>query len=63
MFDDDLDPRKPKKALKNLENLSLDELADYISEMKSEIERAELEISRKKAHMSAASTLFKTGKQ
>jgi uncharacterized small protein (DUF1192 family) len=60
MFDDDLEPRKPKKVLKKLEPLSLDELADYISEMNEEIQRAELEISRKKAHMNAASTLFKS---
>lgn len=60
MFDDDLAPRKPKKTLKNLEPLSLDELADYITEMKEEIQRAELEITRKKAHMNAASTLFKS---
>lgn len=60
MFDDDLDPRKPKKTLKKLEPLSLDELQEYISEMKEEIQRAELEIGRKKAHMNAASTLFKS---
>lgn len=60
MFDDDLEPRKPKKVLKKLDSLSLDDLDAYIAEMKEEIQRAELEISRKKAHMNAASTLFKS---
>ena len=60
MFDDDLEPRKTKKVLKKLDSMSLDELDAYIDEMKEEIQRAELEISRKKAHMNAASTLFKS---
>lgn len=60
MFDDDLEPRKTKKVLKKLDSMSLDELDAYIEEMKEEIQRAELEISRKKAHMNAASTLFKS---
>lgn len=60
MFDDDLEPRKTKKVLKKLDSMSLDELDAYIDEMKEEIQRAELEIGRKKAHMNAASTLFKS---
>ena len=61
MFDDpDLSPLKPKKVLKNLEPMSLDELGEYIQGLKEEIQRAELEITRKKTHMSAASSLFKS---
>ncbi len=60
MFDDDLEPRKPKKTLKKLDSMSVDELEDYIAELKEEIQRTEVEIGRKKAHMNAASTLFKT---
>jgi uncharacterized small protein (DUF1192 family) len=59
MFDDDLNPLKPKKVPKNLHPMSLDELESYIVEMKEEIERAELEITRKKSHMNAVSNLFK----
>ena len=44
---------------KNLEPCSLDELSDYIEELKIEISRAEAEIDRKKAHMDAASSVFK----
>ena len=61
MFDDlDLAPLKPKKVLKNLEPMSLDELGEYINGLKEEIQRAELEIARKKTHMTAASSLFKS---
>ncbi len=62
MFDDDLDPQKKKKTLKKLDSLSLDELRDYIAELKEEIIRAEGEIARKSTHMSAAAALFKTTK-
>lgn len=59
MFDDELEPQKQSAKLKNLEPMSLDELRRYIAEMKEEIERAEAEIVRKKAHMDAASSVFK----
>jgi uncharacterized small protein (DUF1192 family) len=59
-MDEDLDPRTAKKKLKPLDNYSIDELRDYIQNLKSEIERSEKEIAKKQAHMSAASTLFKT---
>lgn len=59
MFDD-LEPLKPKKVLKNLDPLSIDELKNYIDELKEEIKRTELEIARKTSHMTAASSLFKT---
>ena len=60
MFDDDLDPRKPKKILKPLDNYSIDELKEYIGNLKSEIERAEQEIVKKQAHKNAAANFFKT---
>ena len=59
MFDDDLEPQKRAKPVKNLEPMSFDELAEYIEEMKQEITRAEAEITRKKAHMAAAASIFK----
>jgi len=58
MFDDENEPRI-KKEIVNLEPLSLDELAKYIVELKAEIERTEGEITRKKSHMDAASSIFK----
>lgn len=59
MFDDELEPQKQSPKLKNLEPMSLDELQHYITEMQEEIKRAEAEIVRKKAHMDAASSVFK----
>ena len=58
MFDDDLEPQKQLENIKNLEPMSLDELQNYIQEMKDEIIRTEEEIKRKKAHMDAASSVF-----
>lgn len=60
MLEDDLDPRQPKKTLKKLDSLSIDELRDYIAALKEEIVRTEAEIARKSSHMSAAAALFKT---
>lgn len=60
MIDDDLTPQKKAPPRKNLEPLSLDELAAYIEDLKAEITRTEGEISRKKAHAAAASSFFKT---
>lgn len=59
MFDDDLEPQKRVLPVKNLEPMSFDELAEYIAEMRQEITRAEGEITRKKAHMAAAASIFK----
>jgi len=57
---EDLEPLKKKPVLRNLDPLSIDELQDYIAEMKAEIVRVEAKITAKQAHLSAASGLFKT---
>lgn len=57
---DDLEPRKVKPQLRNLDPLSVEELLEYIAEMKTEIARVEAKIASKKAHLSAAAGLFKT---
>lgn len=59
MFDDDNEPLKKTPQVKNLEPMSVDELHNYIKEMKEEIIRVEDEIKRKEAHMDAASSIFK----
>jgi len=58
MFDDDDQP-KIRQNIVNLEPLSLDELDKYIIELEEEIERTKGEITRKKSHMDAASSIFK----
>ena len=60
MFDDDLDPKKKPAKLKNLEPMSVDELAAYVEVLKAEIVRTEAEIAKKKAYASAASSFFKS---
>lgn len=60
MFDDDLDPKTKKPKVRDLSIMSVDELEEYISDMKAEIERVEQEIAKKKAHAEAASSIFKS---
>ncbi len=60
MDTDDLEPTKPKPAAKNLEEMSIEALADYVAGLEAEITRARQAISGKeKAHMSAES-VFKS---
>ena len=58
MFDDE-DVQKKPKSVKDLEPMSLDELAQYIEDLEEEIIRTKAEIERKKTHMDAASSIFK----
>lgn len=57
---DELEPRKQKPQPRNLDVLSIEELSDYIEEMRAEIKRVEEKIAAKKAHMSAAADIFKS---
>lgn len=56
---EDLEPRVPKPAPKNLEPMAVAELEDYIVELKAEIARAEAQIQAKKAQQKGAASLFK----
>lgn len=59
MFDD-LEPVKKNDGAfpRNLENMSVDELQNYIAELRIEIERAEIDIEKKKASVAAAAAVF-----
>ncbi len=57
---DDLEPRNRPPQKKNLDVMSLDELDEYIAELKAEIARVEQEISKKRDHMSSADSIFKS---
>ena len=59
MDTDDLEPRKAKPQLKNLDPMSVEELAAYVEDLKTEIRRVEENMARKRAHLSAAAGLFK----
>lgn len=57
---DDLDP--PRVALKpvDLQQMSIEELRDYIAALEAEITRASTMIDKKQAHRSGLDGLFKT---
>lgn len=57
---EELEPRKAKPQPKNLDPMSVEELTDYIANLKAEIARVEEKISSKRAHLNAASGLFKS---
>jgi uncharacterized small protein (DUF1192 family) len=56
---DDLEPRKKTPMLKNLDPMSIEELRDYIIELKDEIARAEQAITAKQAVKMGAEAFFK----
>ncbi len=56
---DDEEFPKPKPEVKNLEPMSIEELEDYVSELKSEIARVEADIEAKKQHHTAADQVFR----
>lgn len=59
MFDDLPKPKTDNAFPRDLENLSIDELNDYITDLKAEITRVEGDIDKKKASQDAASSIFK----
>ena len=60
MDEDDLEPRKTKNSFepRALDNLSIEELTDYIEELKGEIARAEAAIEAKKGFRDSAESVF-----
>jgi uncharacterized small protein (DUF1192 family) len=59
-FDEELEVRKPKPALKPLDDLSVDDLHALIAEHETEIARIRAAIAKKEAHRAAAAGFFKT---
>lgn len=57
--DDDLDPKTKRLKPRSLDNLSIDDLVNYIVDLKNEITRVEADIAKKQAHKDAVSSLFK----
>ncbi len=60
MFDDELEPRKKAPAQKNLVDMGIVELEEYIAELQGEIVRAEKEIEKKKIIRDRAASVFKS---
>nr|WP_298687490.1 DUF1192 domain-containing protein [uncultured Dongia sp.] len=60
MDTDDLDPITKKPKLRNLDPLGVEDLQAYIAQLREEIARVEADIAKKKKHLSAAESLFKS---
>ena len=58
-LDDDLVQKKPELVFRNLDTLSVDALNEYISELKTEIKRAETEIGKRGSAKDKANSFFK----
>lgn len=59
MEPDDLEPRKKRPEVKNLEVRSVEALHEYIAELEAEIARARAEIAAKEKARSGAEQIFK----
>ncbi len=59
MFDDEFVAKPSRSVKRNLTDMSVEELEDYIVELQSEIKRSEDDITKKKASMDAANSVFK----
>jgi uncharacterized small protein (DUF1192 family) len=58
--DDDTPPPKPARLQKlPLDLLGVQELTDYIGELREEISRVEADIERKRSHRTAADAFFR----
>ena len=60
VLDDDAPPPKPVRLHKLvLDLLGVEELGEYIGELREEMARVEAEIARKRQHRSAADAFFR----
>ena len=59
MFDDEQPKPKTAEFPRNMDNMSVSELEEYIEELRAEIAKAEGDIAKKKASEDAAASAFK----
>ncbi len=60
MFEDFVPKKKTGFEKLNLVDMSIDEIEEYIGELKTEVTRAEEDIKKKKTSIAAAASVFKT---
>ena len=60
MDTDDLEPLKVKTGQKDLDEMSIEAIGEYIEGLKAEIDRAETAIEKKKMARSGANAFFKS---
>lgn len=56
---EDLEPKKLKPAPRNLDELSIEALRDYIAELEAEIERTRQSVSAKEKARTGAEGIFR----
>ena len=61
MDTDDLEPIRPKPAPKNLDEMSIEALQEYIEELQGEISRAQEMIAKKEEARTDADSFFRKG--
>ncbi len=59
-LDDEFDPKTKKPKPRNLDDLSIDDLKEYITDLETEIIRVKSEIEKKEASKTAANAFFKS---
>lgn len=59
MFDDDTPKKQTADFPRNLDTMSVVEIADYIKDLQAEINRAQADSDKKQLSMSAADSVFK----
>ncbi len=59
MEEDDLRPQKAPAKLRNLDDLSIEDLEEYIAELEAEISRVRQDIAKKNRHREGVEGLFK----
>ncbi len=59
MFDEELPKKTSNEFPRDLENMSINEIAEYIAELQAESVRAENDMKAKKASGDAANSFFK----
>lgn len=59
ILDDETDPKTKRAKPRVLDRLSVDELKDYVQDLKGEIARVEEEITKKDKQKGAIDALFK----
>lgn len=60
MFDEERPKKKTSEFPRNLENLSLSELDEYVEELNAEITRVQEDAAKKKESQNAAASVFKS---
>ena len=60
MDTDDLEPKRPTMEPKDLDLMGVEELNDYLSELKAEAARVEAKIASKTDYKSNAESFFKS---